>query len=239
MVQGLENAMLLAAGLGTRLKPLTLSTPKPLLPLDGTVLIDHQLRYLAAGGIKRVVINLHHLGHMIRDYVGDGTRYDLEILYSDEPEILGTGGGIKKAARFFSRKPFVALNADALIAADLGEVMQRHASSTATATMVLKELGEGEDYTPVSVDPEGRVTGFGEGFHFFTGLSVLGPEIFEALPSSGTPACLIDDGFKVMIERKGKVRAYAYEGYFNDLGTPERYEQAKRNIESNEFSLSE
>jgi len=134
MAMQIESAMLLAAGLGTRLKPLTLTTPKPLLPLDGGLLIDHQLRYLAASGIKKVAINLHHLGQMIRDHVGDGSRYKLEIVYSMEPEILGTGGGVKGAARFFGRTPFVSMNADALLAADLSAIATRHLESGADAT---------------------------------------------------------------------------------------------------------
>ena len=97
MTTAIDQAMLLAAGLGTRLRPLTLTTPKPLLPLDGCTLIDHQLRYLASAGIGRVAINLHHLGEKIRAHAGDGSRYGLSIHYSEEPEILGTGGGVKRA----------------------------------------------------------------------------------------------------------------------------------------------
>ena len=233
----IESAMLLAAGLGTRLKPLTLTTPKPLLPLDGGLLIDHQLRYLAASGIKKVAINLHHLGQMIRDHVGDGSRYKLEIVYSMEPEILGTGGGVKGAARFFGRTPFVSMNADALLAADLSAIATRHLESGADATMVVKGLSGDDDYTPVSVSDDGTVREFGSGNHFFTGLSILGPAIFDVLPPAGQRGCLIRDGFANLIERKGKVTSCLYDGYFNDLGTPERYEQARRDVAEGKFKL--
>jgi len=236
-VQPIDRAMILAAGFGTRLRPITLKTPKPMLPLDGAVLIDHQLAYLAASGMKHVAINLHHLGDRIRNHVGSGKQFGMEINFSDEPEILGTGGGIKKAARFFGRKPFVALNADALIACDIGELVRAHMESGAEATMVVKRAEEGADYTPVDVADESTVRGFGEGEFFYCGLQVLGPEIFDTLPPSGRPSCLIDDGYRRLIERGGKVGAFVYEGYFNDMGTPERYEQAKVDVSNGTFEL--
>jgi len=236
MGETIQSAMLLSAGLGTRLRPLTLTTPKPLLPLDGCLLIDHQLAYLAGGGVNKVAINLHHLGNMIRDHVGDGKESGLEILYSEEDEILGTGGGIKQAARFFGRSPFITLNADALLSCDIEKLAAAHEASGCDVTMVLKAIPEGADYTPVAVQDD-RVTGFGDGSHFFTGLSVLGPAIFDALPPSGKSACLVRDGFQVMLERKGNIGAFIYDGYFNDLGTPERYEAAKRDIEEGSFDL--
>ena len=233
----INRAMILAAGLGTRLRPLTMNTPKPLLPLDGTVLIDHQLRYLARSGMKSVAINLHHLGDMIRDHVEGGCRYGLEVNYSDEPEILGTGGGIKKAARFFGRKPFVVLNSDALIEADIQALIEAHRESDTQVTMVVKRIEGDEGYTPLNVNKENSVTGFGRGEFFYTGLQVLGPEIFDTLPPSGTEACLIEDGYKRLIERGGKIGAFVYDGYFNDMGTPERYEQAKVDVSNGKFKL--
>lgn len=232
----IDRAMILAAGLGTRLRPLTLHTPKPMLPLDGTVLIDHQLRYLARSGMKSVAINLHHLGEKIRDHVGTGYRYGMEVNFSEEPVILGTGGGIKKAARFFGRKPFVVLNADALIAADIGALIRTHLESGKPVTMAVKRTDDSEGFTPLKIDDD-TVKGFGKGEHFYTGLQVLGPEIFDALPPSGTPACLIDDGYKKLIGRGSEVGAFVYDGYFNDLGTPERYEQAKVDISTGKFRI--
>lgn len=233
----INRAMILAAGLGTRLRPLTLHTPKPLLPLDGTVLIDHQLRYLANSGMKSVAINLHHLGEKIRNHVEGGYRYGLEVNYSDEPVILGTGGGIKKAARFFGRKPFVVLNADALLSADIGALIRAHRESGAQATMAVKPIEDGDGYTPLDLDEENNIRGFGRGRYFYVGLQVLGPEIFDTLPPSGTPACLIDDGYKKLIERGGRVSAFIYKGYFNDMGTPERYEQAKVDVSNGTFRI--
>ncbi len=233
----IDGAMLLAAGLGTRLRPLTLSTPKPLLPLDGCLLIDHQLRYLARSGIKRVAINLHHLGDMIREYAGDGSKYGVEIFYSEEPRLLDTGGGIRKAAPFFEGRPFLALNSDALIDVDLDELISRHQNSGTAATMVLKPLEDRYSYTPVAVDDSGNVTGFGSGQYFYTGLQVVSPHIVDLLPPAGESSSLIKDGYLKLLGGGGKVAAYIYHGYFNDLGTFDRYEEAKGDIARGMFKL--
>ena len=114
------KAMILAAGLGTRLRPLTDTTPKPLLPVAGTPLIVWNLLLLKRHGFQDVIINLHHLGSMIEQALGDGSRYGLRIVYSYEPVILGTGGGLKQAEPHFSGEPVLVLNGDTLVEIDLG-----------------------------------------------------------------------------------------------------------------------
>ena len=107
-----RTAMILAAGRGSRLAPLTDDIPKPLLPVHGQPLIAHQLKWLAAAGVTRVVINLFHLGHDIRRELGNGEQFGLSIVYSDEPELLETGGGIAQARGLLGEAPFVLLNGD-------------------------------------------------------------------------------------------------------------------------------
>lgn len=233
----IKRAMLLAAGLGTRLRPLTLTTPKPLLTLDGALLIDHQLRYLAGAKISKVVINLHHLGDKIKDHVGDGSRYGLSVTYSEEPKILGTGGGIKKAGAFFGNEPFLALNSDALIDVDVGAVISAHFKTKAAATMVVKELSPNESYNPVLVGVDFQILGFGSGKHFYTGLQILSSSVIETLPPQGEVSCLINDGYKKLIEAGEHISSFIHRGYFNDLGTPERYEAAKRDVASGAFKI--
>lgn len=229
--------MLLAAGLGTRLRPLTLTTPKPMLPLGGARLIDYTLGYLGKAGVEAVMINLHHLGDQIADYVGDGSRFGIKAHYSEEPEILGTGGGIKKVEGFFGDEPFIALNGDALLDVDAANLIKRHDESGAGATMVLKPLAPEDSYQPVSVEG-GFVTGFnGEGNHFYVGLQILTHKLLEKLPPAGTASCLVKDGYKPFLEEGGRIAALTYDGYFNDVGTPERYSQAKRDAETNVISL--
>jgi NDP-sugar pyrophosphorylase family protein len=233
----IRQAVLLAAGLGTRLRPLTLTTPKPLLPLDGTCLIDHQLRSLVHAGIERVAINLHHLGEKIRDHVGEGARYGLTIVYSEEPLILGTGGGVKQAAALLDRGPVIVLNSDALLAADIGALAAQHLRSGAAATMAVKKLSAGMSYKALAIDEAGRVTDFGSGEHFFTGLHVVGEALLDLLPPVGTPACMIQEGYQECLERDLPVGAFFYEGYFNDLGTPARYDEARADIREGRLAL--
>lgn len=224
----ITKAMVLAAGFGTRLHPLTYKTPKPLLPLQKSHLIDYPLKLLEQGGITQVVINLHHLGDQIRDYIGNGSRYGFKVAFSiEEPNILGTGGGIRNVQEFMEDDPFVVINGDTLIEADLKELIDRHNKSGAAATMALMKIREGDSYQPVTIDGDGFVTGFGKGENFYVGLQIVTKEFLDTLPPTGKESCLVEDGYKPFIEGGGKVAAYIYEGYFNDVGTPERYEKAQ------------
>lgn len=229
--------MILAAGLGTRLRPITNTTPKPLLPLDGITLIDQQILYLKKFGIDDIIINLHHLGAQIENHVGDGSEYGVKVTYSNEPEILGTGGGIKNAMDFFGEEPFVVINCDALMNADMGAIIEKHLDSGLTATMVMKEQGVKNVYTSIDVSPDGLVSAFGGGRYFYTGLQVLTKEFLKTLPEAGKPSCLIMDGYMKALSEGEHVGAFIYDGYWNDLGTPERYEQAKDDIREGLMSL--
>ncbi|MBT3182822.1 MAG: nucleotidyltransferase family protein [Deltaproteobacteria bacterium] len=233
----IKKAILLAAGFGTRLRPLTLTTPKPLLPLDGELLIDHQLHYLKKYGITEVAINLHHLGDMIREHVGDGSKYGITIHYSIEQKILGTGGGVKKAGSFFKEEPLLALNSDALIETDLSDLVDYHTRNNFSATMVLKKLPPDSNYTPIDVSDDKTIKGFEKGEYHYTGLQIVGPELLNEFPPAGIEACLIQDGYKKLIEKGARVGAYLYDDYWNDLGTPESYDQAKSDISNGKFQL--
>ena len=224
----ITKAMVLAAGFGTRLRPLTYETPKPLLPLHESRIIDYPLELLEQGGITQVVINLHHLGDQIRDYIGNGLRYGFKVAFSvEQPKILGTGGGVKNVQEFMENDPFIVINGDTLIEVDLRKLIERHNESSSAATMAIMKIRDGDTYQPVGVDADGFVTGFGEGEHFYVGLQIVTKEFLDTLPPAGTESCLIKDGYKPFIEKGGRVAAYIYDGYFNDVGTPERYEKAQ------------
>lgn len=227
MKMKIEKAILLAAGFGVRLRPITNETPKPLLPLNGSLLIDHQLKFLRAGGIREIAINLHHMGEKIKAHVGDGARYDLKIKYSEESEILGTGGGVKKAAALIGDAPFVVLNCDALIDVNIEGVIARHLKSDADATMVVKKISKDDDYNPVNVSADSFVDAFGKGNYFYAGFNIVGKKLLDLLPPAGTNACLVRDGWEKLIKSGGRILAFETEGYFNDIGTLKRYEKAK------------
>lgn len=190
----IRRAMVLAAGRGTRLAPLTHTTPKPLVAVGGRPLLEHILAFLRRGGIEDVVINLHHLGHLIEAHVGDGARFGLRIRYSWEDPILDTGGGIKRAEALLAGEPFVVANGDSLLDLPLREVIDHHQAHGGVATMVLRSDPDAARYGLVEIDAADRVrrvvrlpagvSGTLRGF-MFPGLHVLEPEIFSWMEDGG------------------------------------------------------
>lgn len=234
----ITNAVLLAAGLGERLRPLTLTLPKPLLPLNGTTAIDEALHFLRRGGIEHVVVNLHHLGDKIKAHVGGGQRYRLTIRYSEEPTILGTGGGIKQAAARFGNTTFVVLNGVVLIDCDVRTVIAHHFKMGADATMVLRAHERNDRFTSVAVDAHGWITDFGgTGHHFYTGLQIVGPTLYQQLPPAGKKSCLIENGCRPLLAAGGRIAAFIHDGYWNKVETSERYEQIKKDITAGKIVL--
>jgi len=183
------KAMILAAGFGKRLRPLTEKCPKPLLPVGGTPLIVWNLLLLRRYGLRDVMINLHYLGHRIQATLGDGTAWGMRIAYSVEQDILGTGGGLKRAEWFFDKKPFLVLNGDILIDLNLKNLMEYHARSGGIATMVLRDDPDVEQWGVVETDRQDRVlTINGDGWsgekrksetlrRMFAGVHVIHPKL--------------------------------------------------------------
>ena len=190
----IRRAMVLGAGLGTRLAPLTHTTPKPLIPVGGRPFIEHILAFLSAGGIEEVVINLHHLGHLIEQHVGDGSRFGLRVRYSWENPILDTGGGIKHAEPLLAGEPFVVANGDSLLDLSLRDVLAQHQARGGAVTMVLRSDPDASRYGLVEIDADDRVrrvvglppgvAGTLRGF-MFPGLHVLEPEVFKWMDAGG------------------------------------------------------
>lgn len=219
----LKKAMLFAAGLGERMRPLTLKNPKPLLPLGQRPIIDYSLFYLKKSGIEEVMINLHWLGEKIEQHCGDGEKYGLKIRYSKEEELLGTGGSLKKAEDFFKKEAaFVTLNADTLINCDLSEATELQEEQKAPATLVVAPWQNG--YTRLQTG-NGRLLNVGSGDHLFTGLTILTPKIFDVLPA--TKSNLILDGVVPLMGQVKMIAALVHEGYWRDIGTLEGYQAAQ------------
>ncbi len=177
------KAMILAAGFGSRLRPLTDRMPKPLIQVAGRPLIAYPLAVLREAGIRDVLINLHHLGEQIRDALGDGSRFGMSITYSEEHPILDTGGAIKNAQSFLEDGTFVVLNADTVIDLNLAEVVRWHRHRGARATMVLRPDREAARYGVIEVDARGRIRRFlgrpPEVHEPLTALMFAGVHVFE------------------------------------------------------------
>lgn len=223
MEMKITKAFVFAAGLGERLRPLTLTLPKPLLPIGEKPIIDYSLFYLKRYGVEEVVINLHYLPEKIRQHVGDGKKYKLKIDYSEEENLLGTGGGLKKAESFFkNEEAFFTLNSDTLINCDLEMLANFHEEQKLPATLVVAPWQEG--YTRLQVG-NNKFLNIKSGDHLFAGLTVLTPKIFSFL--SETPSNLITDGVLPMMNRVKGIAAYLHEGYWRDIGSKESYQKAK------------
>lgn len=239
------KAMILAAGFGTRLRPLTDVTPKPLLPVSGTPMIVWNLLLLKRHGIQEVIINLHHLGAMIRQTLGDGTGFGMQISYSHEPVILGTGGGIKQVESYFQGEPVLILNGDTLFELDLTALIAFHHAHDAAATLVLRQDPEAVRWGLVEVTDQSevvRITGRGRSLpmptspRMFAGIHILHPRLLRSVPV-GKESSIID-AYVQGIQEGERIMGYDFEGYWNDVGTPERYAQVERDAAEGLLSLA-
>lgn len=189
MEERITKGMILSAGLGTRLRPITYKIPKPLVPVLNIPNIIYGIALLKRTGINDIIINIHHLPDIIESYLGDGSRWDIRISFSREPVLLGTGGGVKKAERFFENKAFVLVNCDFVTNVNLKPVIKKHFQRRAAATMVLIEdpavqssysaVGISESENLCSLPSHQTTEPVRKGI--FTGIHILSPEIFRYL----------------------------------------------------------
>ncbi len=156
------RAMIMAAGKGTRLSPLTDLMPKPMVPIVNRPALYHILRLLGRHGLREVVINLHHLPQAITDYFGDGAPLGMDITYSHEPEVLGTAGGVRNNAAFLDGGTFLVVSGDALTDIDLTGLVAAHRRTGSIATVAVKEVADPSLYGVVVADDDDRVVGFQE-----------------------------------------------------------------------------
>lgn len=155
------NAMILAAGKGTRLHPLTETMPKPMVPVVGRPVLEHTVCWLRDHGVRRIAINLHHLPESVRNHFGDGGRLGVDIRYSEEPELLGTAGGVKKIEAFFE-DPFLVIYGDVLTDLDLTALVAVHRSRAGQphATLALDQRPDTTQCGVVELGADDRVSGF-------------------------------------------------------------------------------
>jgi NDP-sugar pyrophosphorylase family protein len=224
----IRRAMVLAAGRGTRLAPLTDTTPKPLLPVAGRPFIEHILDFLAAGGVADVVVNLHHLGQQIPDCLGDGARFGLRIRYSWEDPILDTGGGIKRAQPLLGGEPFVVVNGDSLLELRLSAILDYHAARDGVATMAVRPDPDAARYGLVELDAEDRVrriTGRPQGASallrgfMFPGLHVLEPAIFDWMEPE-VPFSVTRTTYPRLLEADVPVYGFVTDARWVNIDTP-------------------
>jgi NDP-sugar pyrophosphorylase family protein len=219
--------MVLAAGFGFRMQKGGEQKPKPLVELAGKPLIFYPLLLLKNFGFDEVVINLHHRADEIRDRVGSGRRWGIKICYILEPEILGTGGGVKNADRRFPAKKWLTLNADTVIDLDLKELKIFHRRNNPIATMALTRARLGK-FNPVLADARGRVRAIGfrpdkVSAHLksysYTGVQMISRELLGFLPDGYSK--IIEHGYLPALQANKVVRSFFHRGLWVSVDDPQ------------------
>jgi mannose-1-phosphate guanylyltransferase len=235
------HAMVLTAGLGTRLRPLTLVRAKPAIPVAGQPMIRRIARWLAANGVTDIVLNLHHLPQTVTAVMGDGSDLGVRVRYSwEQPVVLGSAGGPRLALPIIGTETFLLVNGDTLTDLDLTALVRVHEEADALVTMAVVTNVEPHRYGGLQIDSEGRVTGFvprgssAEGTYHFIGVQVVRAEAFRTLASgeiSRTVGGLYDE---IVRRSPGSIRVSVSRARFWDIGTLSDYWHTSQAFEQSE-----
>lgn len=220
----ITTAMVLAAGEGQRMRPLTLTTPKPLLSAGGKTLIEWQLEKLKVAGITRVVVNVSYLGKQIMDYLGNGRRFDLELCFSPEPEPLETGGALHRALDQLGKEPFLLVNGDVWTDFPLQSLVHRQPDGGHLLMIANPPHHPQGDFCLQGEQLNPRSSGVGEP-RTFSGISVINPLGFARYPQRRERFPL-KEVFDWWMQR-GELTGESYDGSWMDIGTPERLEDLR------------
>ena len=237
------KAILLAGGRGTRLRPLTLHTPKPIVPIFDRPFLQYQIDLLRqVPEIDEIVLSLNYQPRRIEEVFGDGSDLGISLQYVVEPDPLGTGGAIRFAAGATRGEPIVVFNGDVFTAVDLPAVLAMHRARQARATIVLTPVDNPSAYGLVETDADGNVQRFLEKPSpdeircdtINAGIYVLEPDTLDRIPPD-TVYSIERSYFPSLVENGETFVAYVYRGYWIDIGTPEKYRQAHHDIMDGRF----
>ena len=221
-------ALVLTAGLATRLRPLSLVRAKAAVPVAGEPLAYRILRQLASAGVTDAVLNLHHLPHTLTTLIGDGADAGVRVRYSWEVPVLGSAGGPRRALPLLGSSTFLVVNGDTLTDIDVAAVVADHRRSGALVTMAVVPNGEPAKYGGVVADADGTVTSFArrgsaDRSYHFVGVQVVEAAALASVPDA-TPYESVGSLYPALIAaRRGSVRAFVTAGEFLDIGTPDDY----------------
>jgi NDP-sugar pyrophosphorylase family protein len=227
------DAVLLAGGRGTRLAPLTVTVPKPLLPLGERPIIDVLIAQLAAAGVRRVFVCLGYLAPLMMAFLGDGSRWGVTIEPRVETEPLGTAGGLRHVDGLTG--DFFVVNGDTLTDLDFAAMARAHREKDAWATLFTPWVDEKVDYGVVAMDPvTGALTAYQEkprrGYHVSSGVYVLSRRVLPLIPPSG--AFDMPDLVRAAVAAGGLAHCHAVGAYWKDIGRLDHYEAATRDFEA-------
>jgi mannose-1-phosphate guanylyltransferase len=240
--------MVMAAGLGTRLRPITWEIPKPVVPVVNRPIVVHLARLLAEHGATDVIANLHWFPDTVKGCLGDGSDLGLEISYSHEEQLLGTAGGVRNVSDFLTvgDDDFFVLAGDALTDVDLTGLLEAHRRNGGVATLAVKKVSDVSQYGVIVVDGDGRVQGFQEKPDPAEALSdlvncmvyVFSPEIFDYFPGEpGDPIDFALDVFPNLLTHDVPFHVHEIDAYWNDIGTLREYVQGNLDVLSGAVSL--
>ena len=225
------RAIVLSAGYGTRLWPLTEDRTKPAIPILGKPLVGYVAEYLASHGFDEIVVNLHHRPESVRKALGDGSRFGVKLHYVlEEPEILGTSGALDNTREFFDRDTFLVVNGKIITNIDLRVALETHRRMNALATLVLLPNARRERFSIVETE-EGRVTRFagmpdpsstGPAPLMFTGIHIMEPRIFEYIPR-GVFSDSVTHVYPKAMAGGEMIAAHVGSGRWRELSTLQRY----------------
>nr|WP_271214431.1 NDP-sugar synthase [Rhodococcus wratislaviensis]GLK42060.1 mannose-1-phosphate guanylyltransferase [Rhodococcus wratislaviensis] len=227
-IEKTTDAVVLVGGKGTRLRPLTLSAPKPMLPTAGLPFLQHLLARIGAAGIKHVVLGTSFKAEVFEEYFGDGSKLGLEIDYVTETEPLGTGGGIRNVLPKLRGDHAMVFNGDVLGGTDLGAILDTHRNRDADVTLHLVRVGDPRAFGCVPTDADGRVTAFLEKTQdpptdqINAGCYVFKREIIERIPE-GRAVSVEREVFPSLLAEDARIYGHVDSSYWRDMGTPEDF----------------
>jgi len=224
------KAMILAAGLGPRLRPLTFTRPKALIPVGNRSMIDRVIEYLKKYNTDKIIVNAHHHKEQLVAHLDKGRPFGLNIRVKVEPEILGTGGGIKNTEGFWDDEPFVVINGDILTDIDLIRAYEAHQRAGNLVTLILHDW---EPFNQILINERFDIMDIASkacpGRLAFTGIHIIEPEILSHIPKDRFSNII--DCYQKLIREGSPIRAYISKGhYWRDVGTIESYFLANREV---------
>ena len=239
--------ILLVGGMGTRLMPLTRDTPKPMLPIAGLPVTEHQLMAAKRAGITTIVLATSYLSDVFTPYFGDGSQWGLDVRYAVEESPLGTGGAIKNAAAALNLKagsdePIVIFNGDVLSSHNLAKQIQEHVAHNADVTLHLTHVEDARAYGCVPVDESGRVTAFLEKMEnpitntINAGSYVFHPSVIETI-AANTVVSVERDVFPALVTAGKKIYGYIEDAYWLDIGTPRALLAGSKHLVGGDFKV--
>jgi mannose-1-phosphate guanylyltransferase/mannose-1-phosphate guanylyltransferase/phosphomannomutase len=239
------KAMVLAAGVGSRLDPLTATLPKPLVPVVNKPVMEHIIALLKKHDFTEICANLHYLPQNIIDYFGDGSKFGVNLTFEMEARLSGDAGGVRACRKFLETGTFIVIMGDLITDADLGSLVRKHKEKNALASIAVKRMDDVSRFGVVVRDKDDFITGFQEkpkqedalSDLISTGIYILEPEVFNFIPETG------DYGFgrqlfPSLVEKGERVLGLEIETYWSDVGTIDQYRESNLHALSGQVKLA-